>query len=150
MKLLIVEDNEQLAEITARLLRSIDQGTRCIETITLVGDMEAAIAQLSQHDAVLCDGRFPLSQKTPVVAEEWDVVRNEAWRRGIHFVLYSGCIRSLNGARQSQTPALSKPATVEEIYTTLTRVGRSAFNVPRSASTGAGTGNAEMEANPPV
>jgi CheY-like chemotaxis protein len=150
MKLLIVEDNEQLADITARLLRSINPATRRIETITLVGDLEAAIAHLPQHDAVLCDGRFPLSQNTPMAAEEWDVVRNEAWRRGIHFVLYSGCVRSLNGARQSQTPALSKPAPIEEIYTMVTGAGRSAFNVPRSASAGAGTGSSEMEANPPV
>jgi CheY-like chemotaxis protein len=139
MKLLIVEDNEQLADVTARLLRSIDEGAQCIETITLVGNLEAAIDHLPEHDAVLCDGRFPLSQNTSVVAEEWDVVRNEARRRGIHFVLYSGCVRSLNGARQSHTTVLTKPAPIEAIYNALTTGRQSAFSMPRSAS--ACTGN---------
>lgn len=123
MKLLIVEDNETLAEVTARLLRSIDSDVGRLETITVVGDLEAAIDYLPEHDAVLCDSTFRLSPNAPVVLEEWDVVRNEARRRGIHFVLYSGCVRSRNGALQSHTLAVAKPAPIEAIYRALTLAG---------------------------
>ena len=121
MKLLIVEDNSQVAEVTAELLRSQDRPAHSIETITLAGDLETAMRRLPDHDAVLCDGRFPLSQNSRFIVEEWDVVRHEARRRGIHFVLYSGCGRALDRARDSRTLALMKPATIEEIYAALTR-----------------------------
>lgn len=120
MKLLIVEDEEQLAEITAMLLLSLDRRAQRLDTITFAGDLETALHCLPEHDAVLCDGQFPLSQNSRFVVEEWDVVRHEARRRGIHFVLHSGCLHALQGARDSDTPALTKPAPIEEIYAALT------------------------------
>jgi CheY-like chemotaxis protein len=120
MRLLMVEDNEYLAEITAQLLHSLDRRTRRLESITIAGDLETAIHFLPEHDAVLCDGRFPISPNSRFIAEEWDVVRHEADRRGIRFVLYSGCVRALLSAREAETLALAKPAPIEEIYAAIT------------------------------
>lgn len=120
MKLLIVENNSSLAEITAALLRSLDQSRQHLEAITLAADLQTAILRLPEHDAVLCDGMFPLSPHFPLVVEEWNVIRQEAHRRGIHFVLYSGADRALDCARKSDTPALAKPSSIEEIYAALT------------------------------
>lgn len=119
MKLLIVEDNSSLAGITAELLQSLDEGVQHFEAITLVSDLQTAILCLPDHDTVLCDGRFPPSPHSRFVVEDWDVVRQEAQRRGIHFVLYSGSDHALECARASHTPALSKPASTEEIYAAL-------------------------------
>jgi len=120
MRILIVEDNEELAELTAELLRWVDQPAQYIETISLAGDLDTAIRLLPQHDAVLCDGQFPLSRDSLFIAEEWDVVQREAGRRGIHFVLYSASPGALCDARDSRIPAISKPAFIEEIYAALT------------------------------
>jgi CheY-like chemotaxis protein len=121
MKLLIVEDNSSLAEITAELLHSLDQPQQHFEAITLAADLQTAILCLPEHDVVLCDGMFPLSPHSRLVVEEWNVIRQEAHRRGIHFVLYSGSDRALDCARESDTPALAKPASIEEIYAALTQ-----------------------------
>jgi CheY-like chemotaxis protein len=121
MRLLIVEDNSSLAELTADLLRSLDRQTQLLEAITIASDLQTAILYLPGHDAVLCDGMFPLSPNSHFVGEEWDVVRQEAYRRGIHFVLYSGSVRALDCAREGNTPALAKPAAIEEIYALLAR-----------------------------
>jgi CheY-like chemotaxis protein len=123
MKLLIVEDEEQLAEITAMLLRSLDRQAQRLETITLVGDLETALDRRPEHDAVLCDGQFPLSRNSRFIVEEWDVVRREAARRSIHFVLHTGCLRAFQEARDSDTLAFAKPAPIEEIYAALTAPG---------------------------
>src|SRR5208283_4047930 len=120
MKLLIVEDNATLAELTAELLHSVDGQAQQLEAITLASDLETAIVCLPEHDAVLCDGTFPLSHNSRFLVEDWDVVRQEAHRRGIHFVLYSGSVRALECARESGTLALAKPAAIEEIYAALT------------------------------
>jgi CheY-like chemotaxis protein len=120
MKLLIVEDNESLAEITAELLMTQGGPENRFEAITVAGDLETAICRLPGHDMVLCDGTFPLSPESPYVVDDWDVVRQEAQRRGIHFVLYSGSVCALDSARESNTPALIKPAAIEEIYAALT------------------------------
>ncbi|MGD1100907.1 MAG: hypothetical protein ABSA59_02480 [Terriglobia bacterium] len=128
MKLLIVEDNSSLAELTAELLHSLDRQAQNIEAITLVSDLQTAILCLPEHDAVLCDGMFPLSHNSRFVVEEWDVVRQEAHRRGIHFVLYSGSVRALDCARESNTPALAKPAAIEEIYAALLSFPLSVIN----------------------
>jgi CheY-like chemotaxis protein len=119
MKLLIVEDNSVLGELTAELLHSLDRQAQHIEAITLVSDLQTAMLCLPEHDVVLCDGTFPLSHNSRFVVEEWDVVRLEANRRGIHFVLYSGSVRALDCARESNTPALAKTAATEEIYAAL-------------------------------
>jgi hypothetical protein len=78
-----------------------------------------AMLCLPEHDVVLCDGIFPLSHNSRFVVQEWDVVRQEAKRRGIYFVLYSGSVRALDCARESSTPAVAKPAATEEIYAAL-------------------------------
>lgn len=121
MKLLIVDDNSSLAEITAELLHTVDTPAELIEAITLATDLQTALLCLPEHDAVLCDGMFPLYHNSRYAVEEWDVVRQEATRRGIHFVLYSGSDRALDCARGSNTPALAKPAAIEGIYAALTR-----------------------------
>jgi CheY-like chemotaxis protein len=120
MKLLIVEDEKQLGEITAMLLRSLDRRAQRLETITLAGDLATALDRLPEHDVVLCDGRFPLSPNSRFLVEEWDAVRHEASRRGIHFVLYTGCLRAFQEARDGDTPALAKPAPIEDLYAALT------------------------------
>ena len=120
MKLLMVEDNSTLAELTAELLHSLDGQAQQLEAITLVSDLQSAILCLPEHDAVLCDGTFPLSHNARFLVEDWDVIRQEAHRRGIHFVLYSGSVRALECARESGTLALAKPAPIEEIYAALT------------------------------
>jgi len=119
MRLLIVEDDSSLAEVTARLLQSLDTPTKHLEAITLAADLQTAIRLLPEHDAVLCDGMFPLAPESSFVVDDWDVIRQEATRRGIHFVLYSGSVRALDCARASKTLAITKPAAVEEIYAAL-------------------------------
>jgi CheY-like chemotaxis protein len=121
MKLLIVEDDPSLAEVTAELLKTVDRPAKRLEAITLAADLQTAIRSLPEHGAVLCDGMFPLAPGSPFVADDWDVVRQEAIRRGIHFVLYGGSIRALECARASMTPTIIKPAAVEGIYAALTR-----------------------------
>ena len=91
-----------------------------IETITLAADLETAIRLLPGHDAVLCDGQFPISQDSRFIGYEWDAVQHEARRCGIHFVLYSGSASALDEARDGGIPAIPKPAAIEEIYTFLT------------------------------
>lgn len=122
MKLLIVEDNLTLAELAAELLRALDADVQVFEAITLASDLDSAIRRLAEFDAVLCDGAFPLSPHSRFLVEEWDVIWQEAQRRGIHFVLYSGSARALDSAREANIPALSKPAAVEEIYAALTNL----------------------------
>ena len=119
MKLLIVEDNASLAETTAGLLHSLDTYAQVFEVMTIVPDLESAILSLPAHDAVLCDGDFPLALNSGFAVENWHVVFQEAHRRGIHFVLYSGSPHALDRARENDAPALSKPAAVEDIYAAL-------------------------------
>ena len=120
MKLLIIEDNGPLAELTALLLRWVDSQAHWFETITVAGDLESALARLPEHDAVLSDGRLPLAPGSPFVVEEWDVLHREAARRSMHFVLYTSSARALAHAREIGVPALDKPALLEEIYDALT------------------------------
>jgi len=120
MRILIVDDCEELAQITADLLRCVDESAHGIEAVSLAGDLETAIRLLPHHDAVLCDGEFPISQHSTFIREEWDLVHREALRRGVHFVLYSGCAHALCEARNSHIPALPKPAAIKEIYAVLT------------------------------
>jgi CheY-like chemotaxis protein len=75
MKLLVVEDNSTLAELTAELLHSLDGSAQLLEAITLASDLQTAILCLPEHDAVLCDGTFPLSRNSRFLVEDWDVIR---------------------------------------------------------------------------
>ena len=119
MKLLIVEDNAALAELTAELLHLVDTQTWQIEAITLVADLQTAMLSLPDHDAVICDGQFPLSHDSQFQSEEWEVVRHAAQGRGILFVLYSGSASAIDRARERNTLAFAKPAPIEEIYEAL-------------------------------
>ena len=119
MRLLIVEDNAFLAEITAELLHSLDSCGNVFEVITIVFDLRTAILNISEHDAVLCDGDFPFALGSGSAAENWHLVYEEAQLRGIHFVLYSGSPYALDRARANHTPAISKPAPVEDIFAAL-------------------------------
>jgi hypothetical protein len=116
MRLLLVEDNLFRAAISARLLYGLDRLARRLEAITVASDLETALRCLPAHDTVLSDARFALSPGSRWLVEDWDVLRHEASRRGIHFVLYSGSARALDSARDTGTIALTKPATAEEIY----------------------------------
>jgi CheY-like chemotaxis protein len=120
MRILIVDDHEELAKLTAELLRWIDQPARYIEKISLAGDRDTAVRLLPQHDAVLCDGRFPIFPGSPCNVEEWHEVYREADRWGVHFILYSACPGALDDARARDVPAILKPAPIEEIYAALT------------------------------
>ena len=84
MKLMIVEDDPSRAEVTAELLKSLGRPVQKFEAITLAGDLQTAISCLPGHDTVLCDGMFPISPESPFLVDDWDVVRQEAIRRGIH------------------------------------------------------------------
>src|SRR5579863_2589561 len=116
MRLLIVNNDKPSAEYTAQQLRGIDQPSRCIETITLADDLKTAIRLLPRHDIILCDGRLPSSKGSGRIVKDWEVVRREASREGIHFILYSACRNSLDDARAKEVPAIAKPAAIEEIY----------------------------------
>jgi CheY-like chemotaxis protein len=138
MKLLIVEDNLPLAELTADLLQSVDKDRHLFEAIALAPDLQTAIRCLPEFDAVLCDGAFPLRPGSPYVGEEWEVVYQETQRRGIRFVLYTGSSGALDNARDGKIPALAKPTATEEIYAALTNFPRSVTDrgyVRRSGTT---------------
>ncbi len=122
MRLLIVDDNKPLAELTSWLLRWIDQRAQYIETISLAGDLESAMRLLPEHDAVLCDGQFPFSSQTCSTGDEWRAVHRAARLGGMAFILYSGCPRILEAARFSDVPAIAKPARIEKIYEMLTEL----------------------------
>jgi hypothetical protein len=128
MKLLMVEDNLTLAELTAGLLHALDEDMQLLEAITLASHFQSAILCLSEHDAVLCADIFPLSPHSRFRVEDWDVVRQEAQRRGIHFVLYSGSLWALNSARETHTLTIAKPSAIEENYAALTNFPLSVTN----------------------
>lgn len=120
MKLVIVEDNPTLAELTAEILHPLEGQAQQIEAITLASEMQTAVRCDPGHDAVPCEGTFPLSHKPRFSVEDGDVIRQEAIPRGVHFVLDIGSIRALDGARESGSLAFAKPAAIEEIYAALT------------------------------
>ncbi|MGA2985766.1 MAG: response regulator [Terriglobia bacterium] len=121
MRLLIVDDNPRLAELTAQLLKGADQQARCIKSITLAGDLDTALRLLPQHDVVLCDERVPFSSDSRCNRDEWDEACRKAGRRGTYFVLYSTCPGSTDEALLGDIPAIAKAAAIEEIYTELTK-----------------------------
>jgi|SRR5579862_1585206 len=119
MRLLIVDDNTQLAKVTAALLRQIDQSTREIESISSAGDLEEAMRLLPHHDAVLCDGQFPLSPNFCYRYDQWIEVHHEAESRGMLFILYSGSPESLSAARCKGVPTIPKPCRIEKLHEVL-------------------------------
>jgi len=137
MKLLIIEANQPLAELTAALLESADRDQRRFQQITVAGDLETALCLLRGHDAVLCDDRFPLAPGARFIVEDWDVVQCEAARRGIRFVLYTGSPRALAGAKALGAAVLAKPAPVQEVYDALARARPGPGRKPAAVSTAA-------------
>jgi CheY-like chemotaxis protein len=119
MRLLIIDDNTQLAKVTATLLRQIDQGSREIETISSAADLDAAMRLLPQHDAVLCDGQFPVSPNFCYRDDQWMAVHREAVNRGMLFILYSGSPESLSDATSKGVPTIAKPCRIEKLYQVL-------------------------------
>lgn len=120
MRILIVDDNQALAEITAELLRCVDGPARDIEAISLAGNLQSAVRLLPQHDLVLCDGEFPTAPDSPFPEEQWAAVFREACRYGADFILYSGSPVCLEDARYCGIAAIAKPATIDKIYAELT------------------------------
>jgi hypothetical protein len=116
MWLLIVEDNPCLSEITAAILQCHDECAQPPEAITLADCSQTAILCLPEHIAGPCDGMFQHPHDSRFEAEEWDVVRQEAHWRGIHFVLFSRFARALGLARETNSPALGKPAAIEDVH----------------------------------
>jgi CheY-like chemotaxis protein len=123
MRLLIIDDNQALAEVTADLLHCMDQPVQQIGEITLATNLEAALKVLPEHDIVLCDGEFPASADAPSSSEEWVSVFRESCRSGVTFILYSGSAVCLEDAHCCSIPAIAKPAAVEDIYAALTDLG---------------------------
>ena len=119
MRLLIIDDNAQLAKVTAALLRQVDQTTRAIELISCAADLEGAMSLLPHHDAVLCDGQFPLSPNFCYRDDQWVAVHREAVSRGMLFILYSGSPDSLSNASDRSGPTLAKPCRIERLYEVL-------------------------------
>jgi len=116
MRLLLVDDNRALAEVTADLLMCMDQPMQRIEKITLAGNLQSALQLLPHYDAVLCDGEFPVSPDAKSSGEEWAAVFRESCRHRVNFILYSGSPLCLEDARYCNIPAISKPSSVEAIY----------------------------------
>ena len=107
--------------MTAEFLRVMDSAEHRFEVITIVADFQTALLRLPEADAVLCDGTFQLSPESTCLEKNWDAVRQQAMRRGIHFVLYSGSDRDIACARETNVAALAKPAPISEVYAALTR-----------------------------
>jgi hypothetical protein len=99
MRILIVDEDESLAETTTDPLRWIDAPAGHIEPISLAGNLETALRLLPEHDAVLCDGSFPISPGSSSHGGEWHAVRREALLAGVLFILYSGGASTLEEAQ---------------------------------------------------
>ena len=128
MRVLIVDSNLELSIFTAQLLLGVNRPVPRVEMISLAGDLETAARLLPEHDAVLCEAQFPVSRNSTVLEEEWDSIYCDAVSRGIRFVLYSGCTRSLDEARTNGLAAVFKPGAVEDLHASL--AGRN-LKVPR-------------------
>ncbi len=119
MRLLVVDDNRQLAELTGELLRHADRRGREIGTISFAGDLESALRLLPNHDAVLCDGQFPVSPNFWYRRDQWMGVYAEAVPQGTLFVLYSGDAETVEHAQKIGIPAIAKPSRIETLYASL-------------------------------
>ena len=119
MRLLIVDDDNSLAKLTAELLQLVDRSAGHIESISIAGDLVTALLLLPENDAVLCDGSFPISPGSISHGDEWCQVRRAALVCGVPFILYSGCAQSIEEARLGGIAAIAKPATIENIYAVL-------------------------------
>ena len=119
MHLLIVDDNRQLAQLTAEVLRWMDRGPRNIESIAIAADLQTALRLLPSCDAVLCDGQFPVSPNFWYRQDQWVGVYDEAAKHATHFILYSGDAETLDQARRRDIPAIAKPSRIERLYAAL-------------------------------
>jgi DNA-binding NtrC family response regulator len=121
MKLLIIEDEHSLGPLLAELLIRIDAkfGKSAITNVTVVKDLETAMAKMPMFDAVLCDGEFPTIPESVRAMENWPIVASHALSLGIPVLIYSGSPETLLTAVQCGLPALAKPAPIERIYDAL-------------------------------
>jgi CheY-like chemotaxis protein len=123
MKLLIIEDDENVARITVDLLlaesREFAAGPQ-IGAIEVVSDLAAALERLEDFDAVLCDGEFP-TRPGRLPRRNWSTVTFFARHclRRLRCVVYSGDSGVVWEARRCGLTALDKPAPVEQIYAAL-------------------------------
>jgi DNA-binding NarL/FixJ family response regulator len=137
MKLLIVEDEPQIAEMLRGMLHLIDKRTlRQIETIDLadnLADATTLLWTLGPGDAVICDGRFPTGVGCQVSGVggnpnlapgtwnltprlNWPHIAGIAEKIGAIFVLYSGDAQAVERAHSRGMLAFSKPALAETLY----------------------------------
>ncbi len=118
MKLLIVEDENGLAELLAELLRRHDaaQPEPVIEVIKTVGDLTSAIDCVHYFDAVICDGNFPMSPHRSAALENWAIVATRALKANVPIVIYSGNADIVHTARMCGLRAIEKPGKIEDIY----------------------------------
>jgi hypothetical protein len=123
MRVLIVEDHQEIARLTREMLLHADQALGPLGRITdieTVRDLETAVAKLPCFDAVLCDGEFLLSPESARVLDEWAVVALQAHKLGVRFVLYSGSAQCCGDARNLGLRTIEKPSPVAPIYRALT------------------------------
>jgi CheY-like chemotaxis protein len=113
MKLLIVEDNPEVAKVTRLLLEAL-AGQDSLR-VDVAGTLAEAIPIVELVDVVLCDAEFPLIPGANP-KESWGPVARtcEGLVRG--FVLYSANPITVESARILGYEALDKPAKAAEIW----------------------------------
>jgi CheY-like chemotaxis protein len=123
MKLLIIDDNDAVAEVLSELLLLQDgkNGQLGIEFVVMAGnlkDAKQALGGMLPGDAVICDGNFPaFSGGKPV--PHWPEVAGLASKLGLRFVLHTGDGDMADYAHSRGHAALTKPAVTSQIYDAL-------------------------------
>jgi hypothetical protein len=146
MKLLIIEDNPELAKVTSDLLMKHEEGMpiqdRRITSTFLVSNLEMALDLLPVHDAVLCDGEFFPRPGCSVTNEYWAIVASHARDLWMPCVVYSGSDNVLQGCQRAGVAALMKPTKVEVLYAVIVAVFDSMATLRADCSAGVPTGGA--------
>ena len=126
MKLLIVEDNPDVAAVTRELLIHLQLGLppeqRRIHSIDVVADYESALVEMPTHDAVLCDGEFWMSTKDmrgQGLGRHWSMLAMRARRSFIPFCVYTGSEEVAADCHRCGVACLVKPCRAEVVYAVL-------------------------------
>jgi CheY-like chemotaxis protein len=123
MRILIVEDNADIARLTAELLRMIDRNhlPMQIDSIVIAGDLDSAVLELAGADVCLCDGRFPLEAGMSP-CEAWELVAGKCERQvlPVRCVVYSADAEIAEAARKRGLVAVTKPGRAAEVYAAVT------------------------------
>jgi len=126
MKLLIIEDNADVARVTRGLLFGLEMDMppceHRIRVIDIVADLVTASRLLIEYDLVLCDGNFLAMPGAVQPDEYWATVAKRARDLWIPCVVYSGNPGIIARAQRSGVAAIEKPARAEMIYAVLMAV----------------------------